>query len=360
MAVITYNPLLGIGDPVQAALLAQATSAPVASPFASQMTSTGLLPMPGIPAQATNLAAAAPVEVVEPTAPVVRRTVALPAEDDGGFGHLDQHAPNAITDISDAPTAPGYEDGMAAFDPGFGRPSGGEWSRDSRGNWRHSEVDHSDVTSSALKMERGDIPGEKTYDPSMAAFDPGFGRPSGGGGFLNNALGMVQDYARDVKDIYNMPVTGSSVAAGVRALLPLASLIVPGAGLLSLLPPGHGGPFGLGYGPNDSLTVGPSGMYAVGNPNMPGAMTYTRGDSLPGEQLSPGWTFNYPGGSQSGNRGATITSVGPEGITVDNTQDVNATMDDWATFDWGGGTTSEDGTSDAAGLGFDDPGDAWF
>lgn len=85
MAVITYNPLLGIGDPVQAALLAQATGAPVASPFASQMTSTGLLPMPGIPAQATNLQAAAPVEVVEPTAPVVRRTVApAPMVDDTG------------------------------------------------------------------------------------------------------------------------------------------------------------------------------------------------------------------------------------------------------------------------------------
>tara|TARA_Y100001938_G_scaffold147870_1_gene230104 strand:+ start:558 stop:1652 length:1095 start_codon:yes stop_codon:yes gene_type:complete len=86
MAVITYNPLLGIGDPVQAVLLAQATSAPVQSPFASQMTSSGLLPMSGIPAQATNLEAAAPVEVVEPTAPVVQRTVApAPMADDTGM-----------------------------------------------------------------------------------------------------------------------------------------------------------------------------------------------------------------------------------------------------------------------------------
>jgi hypothetical protein len=86
MAIINYNPLLGIGDPVQAALLAQATSAPVQSPFASQMTSSGLLPMPGIPAQATNLQAAAPVEAIEPTAPVVRRTVApAPMADDTGM-----------------------------------------------------------------------------------------------------------------------------------------------------------------------------------------------------------------------------------------------------------------------------------
>ncbi len=50
MAVLNYNPLLNIGDPVTAALLAQAEGA-VVSPFSNQLTTTGLVPMPGIPAQ---------------------------------------------------------------------------------------------------------------------------------------------------------------------------------------------------------------------------------------------------------------------------------------------------------------------
>ena len=63
MAVLNYNPLLNIGDPVTAALLAQAEGA-VVSPFADQLTATGLVSMPDIPAQ--------------PTAPVVETPAAEP------------------------------------------------------------------------------------------------------------------------------------------------------------------------------------------------------------------------------------------------------------------------------------------
>jgi len=63
MAVLNYNPLLNIGDPVTAALLAQAEGA-VVSPFSNQLTTTGLVPMSDIPAQ--------------PTAPVVKTPAAEP------------------------------------------------------------------------------------------------------------------------------------------------------------------------------------------------------------------------------------------------------------------------------------------
>lgn len=84
MAVLSYNPLLNIGDPVQAALLAQAEGSAVQSPFAAQMTPTGLIPMPDIPAQPTTVASAEVPDIVEPTAPVVARTIASLTPMSGG------------------------------------------------------------------------------------------------------------------------------------------------------------------------------------------------------------------------------------------------------------------------------------
>ncbi len=84
MAVLSYNPLLNVGDPVQAALLAQAEGSAVQSPFADAMTPTGLIPMPDIPAQPTTVASAEVPDIVEPTAPVVARTIASPTPMSGG------------------------------------------------------------------------------------------------------------------------------------------------------------------------------------------------------------------------------------------------------------------------------------
>jgi hypothetical protein len=84
MAALSYNPLLNIGDPVQAALLAQAEGNAVQSPFAAQMTPTGLIPMPDIPAQPTTVASAEVPDIVEPTAPVVARTIASLTPMSGG------------------------------------------------------------------------------------------------------------------------------------------------------------------------------------------------------------------------------------------------------------------------------------
>lgn len=84
MAVLAYNPLLNIGDPVQVALLARTEDSNIQSPFADAMTPTGLIPMPDIPAQPTTVASAEVPDIVEPTAPVVARTIASPTPMSGG------------------------------------------------------------------------------------------------------------------------------------------------------------------------------------------------------------------------------------------------------------------------------------